>query len=143
VGIHDLADFPSALPGRRQALLVIQRIDGEGLAAVRAGDEVIEVPPGVGGPDPLYDHRRLCLSEPLLPSVRPLQPRVIPPLFVLPAAPRDDRLVDVLSVALLLRAEEPREGLTVTLLRVPEDDPPALDPECDRPTPQRVEVDPV
>ena len=34
-----------------QAFLVIQRIDGERLAGFGAGDQVVEVPVGVAGPD--------------------------------------------------------------------------------------------
>ena len=55
VGVDDLRDLPALLFGARQALLVIQRIDRQRLAGLRADDQVVKVAVGVCGPD-LFDN---------------------------------------------------------------------------------------
>jgi hypothetical protein len=41
---------------------MIQGIDGQGLAGFAAGDEVVEIAVGVGGPD-LFDYHGITLSQ--------------------------------------------------------------------------------
>ena len=54
--VQDLGDRPAILLGGRQALLVIERIDGQRFAGFLAGDQVVEVAIGVRGPDLFDDH---------------------------------------------------------------------------------------
>ena len=56
MGVQDLGNLPSARLCRREAFFVVQRIDRKRLAAVRAGDQVVEVAIGIAGPDALDDH---------------------------------------------------------------------------------------
>jgi hypothetical protein len=56
VRVQDLGDLPTVLLRRGQTLLVIQGIDRQRLARVRADDEVVEVAIRVGGPDLMDDH---------------------------------------------------------------------------------------
>jgi hypothetical protein len=56
VGVEHAGDGPALGLGQTQALLVIQRVDGHGLAAIGAGDQVIKIPVRVSGPDLLDDH---------------------------------------------------------------------------------------
>src|SRR5262250_3349243 len=50
MGVEDLCDRPPPRAGESEALLVVERIDREGLAGLPAGDEVVEVAIGVRGP---------------------------------------------------------------------------------------------
>ena len=61
VGIEHLRDLPALVLGPRQALVVVQRVDGKRLAGLRAGDQVVEIAVGVAGPD-LLDEHHSCLS---------------------------------------------------------------------------------
>ncbi len=56
VRIQNLSDLPAVLLGRGQALLMIQRIDGQRFTRFRAGDQVVEVAIRVRGPDLFDDH---------------------------------------------------------------------------------------
>jgi hypothetical protein len=56
VRVEDLGDVPTLGLGRRQAFLVIERVDRQRLAGLGTGDQVIEVAPGIGGPDLFDDH---------------------------------------------------------------------------------------
>jgi hypothetical protein len=56
MGVQDLRDAPAVRLRLRQALPVVERIDRESLAGVGTGDQVVEVPVGVAGPDSLDDH---------------------------------------------------------------------------------------
>ena len=55
VRVEDLRDLPITLLGGGQALRMIQRIDRERLAGLRAGNQVVEVAIVVCGPDLLDD----------------------------------------------------------------------------------------
>src|SRR5580658_7608263 len=57
VRVQDLGDLPAALARGCQAQLPLQRIHGERLAALRAGNEIVKIPPGVTRPDALREHR--------------------------------------------------------------------------------------
>src|SRR5262245_22212762 len=56
VRIEDLRDREALVFRGLEALLVIERIDGERLAGFGARDQVVEVAVVVGGPDLLDDH---------------------------------------------------------------------------------------
>ena len=56
MGVHYLSDVPALVFGSGQAFLVIQRIDSQRVSGFRAGDEIVEVAVGVGGPDLFDDH---------------------------------------------------------------------------------------
>ena len=43
MGVEDLGDGPALVLGGGQAFLVVERIDGQGLAGFRAGDQIVEV----------------------------------------------------------------------------------------------------
>src|SRR5216684_4067078 len=45
--------------GRCQAFRVVERIDRQRLAGLAAGDQVVEIATGIGGPDLFDDHRML------------------------------------------------------------------------------------
>ena len=63
--IKDLRNVPACCLGSVQAFFVIQRIDGQGLSGFGAGDQVVEVPVGIGGPDLFDDHGSvLCDGNP-------------------------------------------------------------------------------
>ena len=62
MGVEDLGDRPALGLRRREAFLVIERIDRQRLAGFGAGDKVVEIAAGVTGPDLFDDHRwRSCL----------------------------------------------------------------------------------
>lgn len=54
MGVQNLGDLPALFLGGGQALVILQRIDGQRLAAIRAGDQIIEIAVLVLGPD-LFD----------------------------------------------------------------------------------------
>ena len=56
MGIEYLRDGPVVIVSSRQALVVIQWINGQRLAGFRTGDQVIKVPVRVRGPDLLDYH---------------------------------------------------------------------------------------
>ena len=56
MGVQHLGDFPTPVLGVVQAHVVSQRVDGQRLAAIRTGNEIIEVTPVVTGPDLFDDH---------------------------------------------------------------------------------------
>ena len=56
VGVEDLRDVPTAIFRARETFLEVERIDGERLARLRAGDQVVEIAQGVARPDLLNDH---------------------------------------------------------------------------------------
>ena len=56
VGVRDLGDLPPFVLGGLQAFLMIQGIDGQRLAGLAAGDQVIKIATGIGGPDLFDDH---------------------------------------------------------------------------------------
>jgi hypothetical protein len=56
VRVQDLGDIPALFLRRIEALLMIQGVDGQGLAGVAAGDEVVEIAVRVAGPDLFDDH---------------------------------------------------------------------------------------
>ena len=58
VRVQDLRDGPALILRSLQALLVVQRVDRQGLTGLRADDQVIEVSVSVCGPDLLDDHGR-------------------------------------------------------------------------------------
>ena len=55
VRVQDLGDVPPFFLGGHQTLLMVQGVDGQGLAGFAAGDEIVEIAIGVGGPD-LFDY---------------------------------------------------------------------------------------
>ena len=63
VRVQDLGDVPARFLGGPQAFLVIQGVDGERLAGFVAGDQVIEVAVGVGGPNLFDDHGIVLAGE--------------------------------------------------------------------------------
>ncbi len=54
MGVEYLGDIPALLLGDFQALGAVQRVYGQGLASLRAGNEVIEISVSVGSPN-LFD----------------------------------------------------------------------------------------
>jgi hypothetical protein len=56
VGIQDLRDLPALGLRRGQALFMVQRVDGQRLAAFGARDQVVVIAVRVTGPDALNDH---------------------------------------------------------------------------------------
>ena len=56
VGIQDLCDSPASLRRNREALVEVQRVYGECVAGLRAGDQVVEITVGIPGPDLFDDH---------------------------------------------------------------------------------------
>ena len=58
VGVQHLGDTPAARGRRRETLGVVERIDGQRLAGLPAGDEIVEITVGVASPDLLDDHTR-------------------------------------------------------------------------------------
>ena len=56
VGVQDLSDMPALVTGNGEAFLVLEGVDGQRLARLGAGDQVIEIAVGVAGPDLLHDH---------------------------------------------------------------------------------------
>ena len=65
VRVEDLRDVPALRLGGGEAFLVVQRIDRQRLASLGAGDQIIEIAAGIGGPDLFDDH---CSQ--LLPTLR-------------------------------------------------------------------------
>jgi hypothetical protein len=59
MGVEDLRDLPAAHARRVQAFLVVQRVDGQSLASLGAGDQVVEVAVCIAGPDAFDDHALL------------------------------------------------------------------------------------
>lgn len=75
VGVEDVRDRPAALPRPREAERPVERIDGESLAGEFAGDEIVEVAPGVTWPKALDDHRDSIRSlRAAIPVAGTLQP---------------------------------------------------------------------
>ena len=70
MGIEQLGDLPAAHLGGRQTLVAVQRVDGQRLAGLGAGDEVVVVAVGVVGSDALDDHGALLWSSRAL-ALRP------------------------------------------------------------------------
>ncbi len=62
VRVEDLRDGPAFGLRRGKAFLVVERIDRERLAGLGAGDEIVEVPAGIAGPD-LFDEHHETLSH--------------------------------------------------------------------------------
>jgi hypothetical protein len=62
VRVQDLGDVPPFFLGGLQTLFMIQGVDGQGLAGFAAGDEVVEIAVGVGGPD-LFDYHGIIPSQ--------------------------------------------------------------------------------
>ena len=56
VGVEDLGDLPAGFFGRIEALFTVQRVDGQRLAGLGAGDEVVEIAVGITGPNLLHKH---------------------------------------------------------------------------------------
>ena len=54
MGVQYLGDAPALVFGYFQALGAVQRVYGQGLASLRAGNQVIEITVGIGSPD-LFD----------------------------------------------------------------------------------------
>ena len=59
VRVQHLRDVPVLCLRSGEAFLVVERIDRERLAGFGAGDQVIEIAAGIGGPDLFDDHRLL------------------------------------------------------------------------------------
>src|SRR5204862_84116 len=57
VGVADLRDLPAALARRLQAQPPLERIDGERLAALGTGDQIVEVAQAVSRPDTFRQHK--------------------------------------------------------------------------------------
>jgi len=62
MGVQDLGYFPAFFLGGLQALFMIQGVDGQGLTGFAAGDQIVEVAVGVGGPD-LFDYHGIISSQ--------------------------------------------------------------------------------
>ena len=56
VGVENLFNFPPILLRDRQALLMIQRVDREGLTRIRTDNQIIEVAVVISGPDLFNNH---------------------------------------------------------------------------------------
>ena len=56
VGVEHLGDIPAEFPRPGQAFLVVQRVDGHGLAGFGAGDQVVEIAVGVSSPNLFNNH---------------------------------------------------------------------------------------
>ena len=57
MGVKDLGNLPAMFAGTCQALFMVERVDSQGLARFRAGDQIIKIAIGVTGPDLFDDHR--------------------------------------------------------------------------------------
>lgn len=53
VGVQDMREGPAARADPLEAGLPVQRVDRQRLAALLAGDQIVEIAPAVGGPKPL------------------------------------------------------------------------------------------
>ena len=58
VRVEDLRDRPAAFLRRGQALVEVERVYGERVTGLGAGDQVVEIAKGVGGPDLFDKHGR-------------------------------------------------------------------------------------
>jgi hypothetical protein len=59
VGVEQLGDLPAPNLRPRQAFFMIDRVDGECLAGLGAGNQIIEITVGVASPDSLDEHGRI------------------------------------------------------------------------------------
>jgi hypothetical protein len=60
MGVENLGDLPALGFGCAQAFFMVQRVNGQGLTGVRAGNQVIEIAKTVAGPDSFDDHFQPC-----------------------------------------------------------------------------------
>jgi hypothetical protein len=56
MSVQDLCDLPPFVFSSRQTFAVIQRIDGQSFAGIRASDQIIEIAIGVGSPNLFNNH---------------------------------------------------------------------------------------
>src|SRR5690606_24948499 len=70
VRVQDLRDLPAALLRGGEALRVVERVDRQRLARLRACDQVVEVAVGIRRPDALDDHRASLLVRSTAPPCR-------------------------------------------------------------------------
>ena len=56
VGVEDLRDREAARARDGEALAIVERVHGQRLARFGAGNQVVEIPVGVGGPDAFDEH---------------------------------------------------------------------------------------
>ena len=60
VGVEDVGDGPAVAQSGGVYRLPVEGVDRHGLAGLPAGDEIVEVAPGVPRPDALDDHHGSC-----------------------------------------------------------------------------------